>query len=238
MGLIAAGCSSSSGDDTTTRTAPLDGQEDPLLDQIPYEHPLKGVELVEGMVPAVDIHDSPNGARYGLESGAWADENNESVTSSELVEYEVGPIDSEFDTATQLRKQNDYPQNIGTVEIPKIGRFLNDFSREYGKQLPVTVWVKMTPEERFAQKLERLIGIGVIQSESDYHEQFQALAANRASRISAALDDASDIFQAEGVTVTSRCKSFPCINILATRTQLESLEPYASFEHFSHTTQV
>jgi hypothetical protein len=144
-----------------------------------FNHPLKNVNLINGQVPGVDYHYDPSGKVYSIyESIIQIDENEEVLNTRgvTLLDEDLSELEPEY---------------LERKEIPVISTKLKidpelylTIKNDNGKH---NVIIRILENEiEYPQiKLERYIGLGLIQTETDYDNIYEEILLNRRNELNA-----------------------------------------------------
>jgi hypothetical protein len=165
---------------------------DPLAS---HSHPLDGGQLVGGMVPGIDVIDSPSGKRYALLERVSQDVGQpQAQTASGVFE-----LDRRMFDATEYEELLGYPPGAGpaapvpTPPGPKVSLPVSDIvaaalaNGQPGELIEVFIATDRPPMETVTHQLQRAIGLGQVQTLSDREAIRLQLVADRAAQVAANL---------------------------------------------------
>lgn len=189
--------------------------EAPELSECKFGHPLRGVELIGGQAPGVDIHTSPAGKRYAIVSGEHHGPGGVQTISG-VVELDVETLSTaELGAIMQEKIAN----NGGVDPTPPIiqpqvvAPSLAAVIAEASPTTPVAVLIRLTSDAAPAitDRVRAGIAHGAIGTIASWHSERAQYLADKQQRILAAQGPLIAAIQAAAGAVTYQCQNLWCL---------------------------
>ena len=209
----------------------------------PLRHPFRGVELVEGGIPLLDIKDSPAGRRYAvIDQGGQLGENAPLVRKSGVVELVQSSIPNATRAALAREKAPEQRATAGAFSAaprspisPRLAAALAAARSATGSppaeassvaRLPVEIHLERPIEETLQQQLDRAIARGDVATRSDLEAERSNLLAAKRARAAAAVGELAAWVERLGGKVTYRCRLGRCLTATLAPEQVEMLAAF------------
>lgn len=168
-----------------------------------YRHPLRGAMLPSGKVPVIDTKTSPAGLKYAVDMGLESKEEGHLEIFSNVLELEVDSPSKEERARLEAMKTAEYGViDRKSEKVSVIGDQLAKAMAIYGPEVDLHILVRFKDpfSEPMIHEMERRIGQGLVNAQSDFLEVRQQILSERRSRLVEARD--------EVVHTTSRPRNF------------------------------
>ena len=205
----------------------------------PVRHPFRGVELVDGRIPLLDVKDSPAGRRYAVvDQGGQTAEDAPLLRSSGIIELAQRPLsaatradlarqkgaDGQSMAAAALSSRSPIsPRLADAIAGSRLGAKTSGPGVRPGGRFAVEVHLRRPIEETLQQQLDRAIAGGGVETRAGLEATRQALLTAKRERTAAAVGDFAERLERLGGEVTYRCRLGRCLNADLTAEQVEML---------------
>ena len=197
------------------------GEPCSAVNAVVYRHPLQGLALVGGLVPGVEVHDSPSGGRYAISRRVSHETEDPSVPAT----VELGLVELERRTSANALPEVPVPVVPERAYIePAIDALAAN------SHSPASGWVQVVVRgrgpyvEEMQTRLKREIGRGEVATQQDYERVRAALVEERARDFLAGNAELVQAIEDAGGSVTSYCRFGYCADAWIPLDSLSELE--------------
>ena len=205
----------------------------------PVRHPFRGVELIDGRIPLLDVKDSPAGRRYAVvDQGGQLAEDAPLLRSSGIVEIAQRPL-SAATRAELARQKGADPQSVAAATLSprspisprladaiagsRLGAAKTGTGLRPSGRFAVEIHLRRPAQETIQQQVDRAIARGDVENRADLDATRQALLAAKRERTTAVVGDFAERIERLGGEVTYRCRLGRCLDADLTAEQVEML---------------
>ncbi len=195
------------------------GEQD--LDR-PYVHPFQGAMRGDGLIPMLDVKDSPEGKRYAVaEWGHGGEQDDDEVSRQGIVEL------THYPTPASIRATKaDVRAARQRGDAPKIGKALSqqiEDAADPSTVVQVSVSFRHQELPTFTERYWRAIAQGRVETDADVADVTAEVQAEIAEEIAGQLGPFLAVVEQAGGQIVYPCKNAHCATVEIELAKIEGL---------------